>query len=93
MRVGRKAKFADAQVKPEYLANVSFAIQVSRRTKEVAISNALFAFIIKTVLIFLSIIGYCNIWFAIFIDMVAALATVLNAIRVTNESILNSLKR
>ncbi len=93
MRVGRKAKFADAQVKPEYLTNIPFAIQVSRRTKEVAISNALFAFIIKAVLIFLSIIGYCNIWFAIFIDMVAALATVLNAIRVTNESILKSFKK
>ena len=93
MRVGKKAKFADAQVKPEYLTNIPFAIQVSRRTKEVAISNALFAFIVKSILIFLSIIGYCNIWFAIFIDMVAALATVLNAIRVTNESILKSFKQ
>lgn len=93
MRVGRKAKFADAQVKPEYLTNIPFSIQVSRRTKEVAISNALFAFIVKAVLIFLSIIGYCNIWFAIFIDMVAALATVLNSIRVTSESILKSFKR
>ncbi len=93
MRVGKKAKFADAQVKQNCLANVPFAVQVSRRMKEVAISNALFAFIVKAILIFLSIIGYCNIWFAIFIDMAAALATVLNSIRVTNESILKNFKR
>ncbi len=93
MRVGKKAKFADAQIKQNCLANVPFAVQVSRRMKEVAISNALFAFIVKAILIFLSIIGYCNIWFAIFIDMAAALATVLNSIRVTNESILKNFKR
>lgn len=93
MRVGKKAKFADAQVKPDYVANIPFAIQVSRRTKEVAISNALFAFIVKSILIFLSIIGYCNIWFAIFIDMAAALATVLNSIRVTSESLVKKYKR
>lgn len=93
MRIGKKSKFADAQVKQNCLANVPFAVQVSRRMKEVAISNALFAFIVKAILIFLSIIGYCNIWFAIFIDMAAALATVLNSIRVTNESILKNFKR
>ena len=92
LRVGMKAKYADAQVRPEYLTNIPFAVQVSRRMKEVAISNAVFAFLVKVVLIFLSIIGYCNIWFAVFIDMAAALATILNAIRVTNESLLASIR-
>lgn len=92
LRVSKKAKYADGQVKPNYCSNIPFAVMVSRRTREVATSNAVFAFVIKALLIFLSMIGYCNIWFAVFIDMVAALATVLNAIRVTNESLIANLQ-
>ena len=62
------------------------------RVREIAIENALFAFIVKALLIFLSIVGYCNLWFAIFIDFVAAVATILNTIRVTSESLITTLK-
>lgn len=92
MRVSRKAKYADAIALPQYTVNIPFSLQVCHRMREVAIENAVFAFVIKAILIFLSIIGYCNIWFAIFIDMVAAVATILNSIRVTNESLAASLK-
>lgn len=92
IRVGSKGKFADAIVEPEYINNLPFAKQVAVRVKEIAIENALFAFIIKALLVFLSIVGYCNLWFAIFIDMVAAVATILNTIRVTNESLLSTLR-
>ncbi len=57
-----------------------------------AAENAIFAFVVKAILIFLSLTGYCNIWFAIFIDMVAALATILNSIRVTSPSLISILK-
>jgi Cd2+/Zn2+-exporting ATPase len=92
IRVGNKGKYADAIVTPAYVNNLPFAKQVAVRVKEVAIENALFAFIVKAVLVFLSIIGYCNLWFAIFIDMIAAVVTILNTIRVTNESLLSSLR-
>ena len=65
---------------------------MSVRVKDIAVENALFAFIVKALLVFLSIVGYCNLWFAIFIDMVAAVATILNTIRVTNESLISSLR-
>lgn len=90
MRVAKKAKYADAVVLPESVENIPFSFQVAKRMKEVAIENAVFAFVVKAILIFLSIIGYCNVWFAIFIDIVAILATMLNAVRVTNESLLNT---
>lgn len=89
IRVSRKGKFADVIIFPEYLANLPFAVQVCKRVREIAVENAIFAFVVKAILIFLSIVGYCNIWFAIFIDMAAALATILNSIRVTNESLIN----
>lgn len=92
MRVSPKAKYADVTVLPDFVANIPFSIQVCRRMREVAVENAVFAFIIKAILIFLSIVGFCNVWFAIFIDMAAALATILNSIRVTNESLLRSFR-
>ena len=92
MRVGKKSKYADAIVDHEYINNIPFARQVAVRVREIAIENALFAFIVKALLIFLSIVGYCNLWFAIFIDFVAAVATILNTIRVTSESLITTLK-
>ena len=90
IRVSKRGKYADVLITPEYLANLPFAVQICRRMREIAIENAVFAFVVKTILVFLSIIGYCNIWFAIFIDMVAAVATILNSIRVTSESLISA---
>ena len=59
-----------------------------RRMREIAIENAVFAFVVKAILVFLSIIGLCSVWFAVFIDTVAAVATILNSIRVTSESLI-----
>ena len=92
VRVNRKGKFADILVIPEYIANLPLALQLCSRVREVATENAIFAFIVKAILIFLSLTGYCNIWFAIFIDMVAALATILNSIRVTSPSLIGILR-
>lgn len=89
IRVSKRGKFADVLVSPEYIVNLPFAIQVCKRVREIAIENAVFAFVVKMILVFLSIIGYCNIWFAIFIDTAAAIATILNTIRVTRDSLIN----
>ncbi len=92
LRVSKRAKYADAIVIPEAINNLPVSKLISRRVREICIENALFAFIVKAVLVFLSIIGYCNLWFAIFIDFAAAVATVLNTIRVTSESLRSNLK-
>ncbi len=92
IRVSSRARYADAIVLPDAVSNLPVAKHVSRRVREICVENALFAFIVKAVLIFLSIIGYCNLWFAIFLDFVAAVATVLNTIRVTSESLRNNLR-
>ena len=91
-RVSKKAKYADAVVQPDQVSNLPFAMEICRRTREVATENAVFAFVIKAILIFLSITGICNLWFAVFIDTVATLFTMLNAIRVTTPSLFASLK-
>ena len=91
VRINRRGKFADVLISPDYIANLPFAVQICKRVREIVIENAVFAFVIKTILVFLSIIGYCNLWFAMFMDTVAAVATILNTIRVTKESILSSI--
>ena len=88
IRVSRKGKYADAIVLPESYLNIPMGIQIAHRSKELITENAVFAFVIKAILVFLSIIGYCSLWFVVFIDTVAALATLLNAIRVTTPSLL-----
>ena len=91
IRVGKKAKYADALVQPENVLALPFGLLVSKRMMEVSRANAIFAIVVKAILILLSMIGYCNIWFAFFIDFVATLATVLNAIRVTKDSIVTKI--
>ncbi len=88
IRVSRKGKYADVLVLPESYLNIPSAIQTCRRTKEIISENAIFVFIVKAILIFLSIIGYSNLWFVVFMDTVAALATILNASRVTTPSLI-----
>ena len=89
MRVSDHARFADVLISPDCVANIPFAFSVCHRAKEIAMENAVFAFLIKAILIFLSIIGYCNLWFAIFVDMVAAVGTILNTVRVTSPSLIS----
>ena len=88
MRVSKKSKFADASVDPERLTNLPFAVQISKRMGQVQAENAIFAFRVKALLIFLAINGKCTLWFALFLDSAVAIGTVLNAIRVTSDSLL-----
>jgi Cd2+/Zn2+-exporting ATPase len=93
MRISQKAKFADAVVLPEDMQNIPAALHNSQRMCEVAKENALFAFIIKGIMLFLSMMGCTTIWFVIFMDIVVTAATMLNSIRVTKESLLKNIKR
>ena len=92
LRVSTRAKFADAIIQANALRSLPKVKQISRRVREIVIENALFAFIVKALLIFLSMIGYCNLWFAIFLEFATAVAAVLNCIRVTSESFRRNLK-
>jgi Zn2+/Cd2+-exporting ATPase len=89
MQISEEAGFADAMILPDCIPNIPFAFGVCKRAREVAAENAIFVFAVKAILIFLSIIGYCNLWFAIFIDMVAAVGTVLNTVSVTKPSLIS----
>jgi len=84
--LGDSVSNADCRARKEYFANIAEALKVSGRTKEIATQNSVIAFLFKVLIIFLSITGFCNLWFAIFIDIAVALGTILNASRVCKDS-------
>ena len=92
IRVSKRAKFADAVISGQALDSIPAVKQISKRVRDICIENALFAFIVKSVLIFLSIIGYCNLWLAVVLDFATAIATVLNTIRITGPSLRANLR-
>lgn len=89
IRVSQKSKFADVMVMPEDLQNFPGSIGICRRVGQINAENAIFAILVKAILIFLSMTGHCNLWFAIFLDMAVALATILNTIRVTQPPLID----
>lgn len=93
MRVSKKAKYADVTVDPERVTNLPFAVQICKRMGQIQGENAIFAFLVKALLIFLAINGKSTLWFVLFLDSAAAIATVLNAIRVTKDSLFANLRR
>lgn len=88
----KKGKYADALIPADKLDRLPFAIQICRRMYEIATENAVLAFAVKAILIFLSMIGYSSLWFVVFMDFAAAIATQLHASRVTSDSLINTIK-
>ena len=93
IRVSKKSKYADALVAPDRLSNLPAAIRICRRMCELAKQNAIFAFIVKAVLLFLSMTGYCNLWFVVFADMAATVATQLHASQISRSSLISTIKQ
>ena len=88
IRVNKKGKYADALVDPDKLGLFPETIRLSQRVQEICAENVFFAFIVKAILLFLALTGNCTVWFAIFLDFAAAVATVLNTIRVTKDPLI-----
>ena len=89
VRFSQKTKFADVAIPPEKANALPFAMQLSRRMCQVAKENAIFVFGVKALMIFLSMLGLSSIWFVLFMDSAAVLATLLNAIRVTKDPLID----
>ena len=90
IRIGNNLGEADALTAEEDYANIPILFSLSHRIKEIAAENAIIAFGIKALIIFFSMIGYCNLWMAILADSTAAIITILNANRVTFKSLIRS---
>jgi len=89
VRLSNKAKYADVTVQPENTSALPFGILISRRMCQVAKENAIFVFAIKALMIFLGMLGLNSVWFVLFMDVAAVIATLLNAVRVTKDPLID----
>ena len=91
VRVSKAGKYADALVNPSCVNQLPSVFPIAERLRAVCSENAIFAMAVKAIIVFLSINGWCSIWFAMFVDCAAAMFTELNSIRVSSEPLLKGL--
>ena len=58
------------------------AVRIARQTYRVAVQNVVVALAIKLAVMVLGLVGFANMWLAVFADSGVALLCVLNSIRI-----------
>ncbi len=72
---------SDAVIMNDNLESVATAIRISRRTETIVRENIVFSIGIKVLIMILGILGYADMWLAVFADTGVALIATINAMR------------
>lgn len=73
---------ADAVFMNSSVESIPLAISIAKSTNRIAIQNVVFALIIKIAVMILGLMGFANMWMAVFADTGVAMLCVLNSIRI-----------
>ena len=73
---------ADAVFMKNDLNAIGKSIDISRLVSKIAIENVVFALVIKALVMVLGLLGFANMWLAVFADSGVAMLCVLNSVRV-----------
>lgn len=73
---------SDVVLMDDNLSRLPLAISIAKNTKEIVYENIIFSIGIKILVLVLSILGFANMWLAIFADVGVTLIAILNSIRV-----------
>ena len=73
---------ADAVFMTSGVSSIPEAIVIARSTNRIAVQNVVFALIIKALVMVLGLLGFANMWMAVFADTGVAMLCVLNSIRI-----------
>ena len=73
---------ADVVFMTSDLSAVPESISIARETKRIAWQNVVFALAVKFAVMALGLLGYANMWMAVFADSGVAMLCVLNSVRV-----------
>ncbi len=73
---------ADAVFMNSSMEAIPQAISIARGTNRIAVQNVVFALVIKLAVMILGLVGFANMWMAVFADTGVAMICVLNSIRV-----------
>ena len=73
---------ADAVFMTSSVESIPLAVEIAKETNRIAIQNVAFALGIKIAVMLLGLLGYANMWMAVFADTGVAMLCVVNSIRV-----------
>ena len=76
---------SDIVLMKDDLTKLVQAINISKFTKKIIIQNLIFALSVKVIILILSILGFANMWFAVFADTGVTLLTILNALQILKK--------
>ena len=72
---------ADIVIMTDNLSKLSEAILISRKTINISWQNIIFALGVKGLILILGLLGYANMWLAVFADVGVAVLAILNSMR------------
>ena len=72
---------ADAVFMTSSVESIPQAVEIAKETNRIAIQNVVFALGVKLLVMILGLLGYANMWMAVFADTGVAMICVVNAVR------------
>ena len=76
---------SDIVIMGDDLAKITVAINISKYTKKIIKQNLIFAMTVKILILLLSILGFANMWMAVFADTGVTLLTIINTLRIMKK--------
>ena len=73
---------ADAVFMTSSVESIPQAVEIAKETNRIAIQNVVFALGVKIAVMLLGLLGYANMWMAVFADTGVAMLCVMNSVRV-----------
>ena len=73
---------SDIVLMSDELSKIPLAIKISKYTKKIIKENLIFAMMTKVIILLLSVLGFANMWLAVFADTGVTLLTILNTLRI-----------
>ncbi len=72
---------ADIVLMDDDVGKLALAVRMAKKTLRIARQNIAFALIVKALVMLLGILGFANMWLAVFADVGVAMLCILNAVR------------
>ena len=74
---------ADVVIMEDSLSKISVALKMARKTIRICRQNVVIVIALKILVLAVTLLGFGNMWIAVFADVGVALIAVLNAVRIT----------
>lgn len=76
---------SDIVLMTDDLSKIPLAINVSKYTKKIIKQNLIFAMGVKIIILLCSVLGFANMWLAVFADTGVTLLTIINTLRIIKK--------